>query len=209
MKRFVLCILAAGLCSFGTAVYSQTPDGQTPAQEAVCDPLKADGVSKGLYGLCVAFCEAHDADDLVVEADPETGVVFSDTARPSSLKLYANYERKRDLDNTADIPMPCVQFTSPCPCFASEDVNRILDLPGAICETYTNRRSALVTHAITDDGPNSARIGANTGPRTPTVCYHYEPHEAAPRTAIAIEITPEEYSSCKAIILAECDAAGY
>ena len=37
-----------------------TPDGLTPAQEDVCDDLK--GGTAGLYGLCVAFCEAHDSD---------------------------------------------------------------------------------------------------------------------------------------------------
>jgi len=40
----------------------QTPDGETPANEGVCDALQADGTTKGLYGLCVAFCEAQDAE---------------------------------------------------------------------------------------------------------------------------------------------------
>ena len=47
----------------GNVASAQTPDGETPAEEQVCDPLRADGVTKGLYGLCVAFCEAHDIAD--------------------------------------------------------------------------------------------------------------------------------------------------
>ena len=53
-----LCVSVAALIS--VPLMAQTPDGETPAEETVCDPLKADGITKGLYGLCVAFCEAQD-----------------------------------------------------------------------------------------------------------------------------------------------------
>jgi hypothetical protein len=39
------------------AVASGTPDGTTPADETVCD-----NEPNGLYGLCVAYCEAMDCD---------------------------------------------------------------------------------------------------------------------------------------------------
>ena len=45
---------------FVTTTIAQTPDGDTPVNEGVCDPLMEDGVTKGLYGLCVAFCESQD-----------------------------------------------------------------------------------------------------------------------------------------------------
>ena len=38
----------------GPAAYAQgTPDGETPANESVCDELQ--GATPGLYGLCVAL----------------------------------------------------------------------------------------------------------------------------------------------------------
>jgi len=36
-----------------------TPDGETPAQEEVCDDA---GLMGAAFGLCIAFCEANDCD---------------------------------------------------------------------------------------------------------------------------------------------------
>ena len=40
-------IMAFGLITVSMPVFAQTPDGQTPVEEAVCDPLMEDGVTKG------------------------------------------------------------------------------------------------------------------------------------------------------------------
>ena len=40
-----------------SAVLAQTPDGETPAEETVCD-----GESGAAYGLCNAYCEAMDCE---------------------------------------------------------------------------------------------------------------------------------------------------
>ncbi len=56
-------ILTGMLVVTGSATAS-TPDGETPANEGVCDVLKMDGIHQGLYGLCVAYCEAQDLDQL-------------------------------------------------------------------------------------------------------------------------------------------------
>ena len=52
-------ILIAGviILLFG-ATYAQTPDGETPANQGVCDEVL--GATPGLYGLCIAYCEAQD-----------------------------------------------------------------------------------------------------------------------------------------------------
>ena len=47
---------------------AETPDGTTPANETVCDGLKTNA-TPGLYGLCVAYCEAQDLD---IVGDKET-----------------------------------------------------------------------------------------------------------------------------------------
>jgi hypothetical protein len=74
-------LLSLGLVAlFGLAAIAKTPDGQTPAEEEVCDE-----VSNSLFGLCNAYCEAMDCDDSDTHA--------SDAACESVL---ANYHKKSD-----------------------------------------------------------------------------------------------------------------
>ncbi len=102
-----------------TAV-GQTPDGDTPAEETVCDPLKADGVTKGLYGLCVAFCEAQDiaSEDLPL-TDADLGAMEDEA--PSG-RILANYNRKKQ---EGDPEMPCIVVEEPCPCWSAEELASI------------------------------------------------------------------------------------
>ena len=99
---------------------AQTPDGQTPAEETVCDPLKSDGISKGLYGLCVAFCEAQDHAEL---ATPITGAELAtlESNAPSG-RILANYNKKRQATDPA---MPCILVEESCPCWSSAELNEI------------------------------------------------------------------------------------
>jgi len=95
-------------------VLASTPDGSTPAEETVCDPLKADGVTKGLYGLCVAFCEAQDFADATTDEEL-LGLL---EGAPSG-KILAAYNKKK---STTDPGMPCIVETSSCPCFTDAEV---------------------------------------------------------------------------------------
>jgi hypothetical protein len=54
---FSVCLLTLALGSVGAAFAQGTPDGVTPAVERICSDQR--GAS---YGLCVAYCEAHDCD---------------------------------------------------------------------------------------------------------------------------------------------------
>lgn len=92
-----------------------TPDGDTPAVESQCDILQEDGITKGLYGLCVAFCEAHDASE---EFLTEEG--FTNLSIPN-LKILEHYNKKRD-ELAGDAEMPCARTISPvdCPAFNQE-----------------------------------------------------------------------------------------
>ena len=116
-------ILIAALFASAQPAYSKTPDGKTPAEETVCDPLHE--ATPGLYGLCVAFCEAHDA-DLV---DPAA------LSRPDR-KILENYERKR---RDGDPPMPCLiqppeddgptgsdPTTGTCPCWTAVQLEEMM-----------------------------------------------------------------------------------
>lgn len=85
-------------------------EGQPPVNEGVCDELM--GSTPGLYGLCVAFCEAQDCElDFDLE-DP------FENCTPSSPKLLDIYSKKRQ---PGDPDMPCLQ--QPCPCWTQEELD--------------------------------------------------------------------------------------
>ena len=70
---------------------SSTP----PPKEGVCSGLKAKGITKGLFGLCVAYCEAG----------------------ANSERVLDNYNRKKQ---NGDPAMPCLEVTEPtlnCACW--------------------------------------------------------------------------------------------
>ena len=113
-------ILATGAILFTGALFAQTPDGQTPAGEAVCDPLQDDGVTKGLYGLCVAFCEAQDYADEWETITEEELEALEDSS-PSG-RILANYNKKKTV---ADPDMPCILVQEPCPCWSSAELAEI------------------------------------------------------------------------------------
>lgn len=105
-------------------VFAQTPDGETPAKETVCDPLQEDGITKGLYGLCVAFCEAGDYADEADTITPEE-LAALETSTPSG-RILANYNKKKDkANNPADPDMPCILVEEPCPCWTAGELASI------------------------------------------------------------------------------------
>ena len=103
------------------AVAKKTPDGMTPAEETVCDQLKADGITKGLYGLCVAYCEAIDGPAEIIEGDD-----LSELNPPESV-LLAIYQKKM---KEGDPEMPCVNYIGGCPLWTQEELDRIGTLGG-------------------------------------------------------------------------------
>ena len=106
-------------------VSAQTPDGETPANEGVCDGLL--GLTPGLYGLCVGFCEAQDC---VATLTGE--VTFDASCRPSSPKLLENYNKR---SKQGDPPMPCINVAQDeCPCWTEEELDVIADGVTNFCE---------------------------------------------------------------------------
>ncbi len=93
------------------AVQAQgTPDGESPAAESICDELVT--ATPGLFGLCVAFCEAQDCDPDFTQEDPFEHCTPSN---PNLLGLY-NFFR----DPAIDPAMPCLK--TPCPCYDGGDL---------------------------------------------------------------------------------------
>jgi hypothetical protein len=90
MKAFALTFALVLICS--GAVLAQTPDGQTPAEETVCD--NENGAA---FGLCNAYCEAMDCES----DDPQASATACTKVRDKFM-------------NIAGHDLPCE--ASPCPC---------------------------------------------------------------------------------------------
>lgn len=123
-----------------TAVSAATPDGQTPAGEEACDIFQ--DATPGLYGLCVAYCEAQDCNDEEVRAGQ---------CAPPNPKILENFNRRK---GPADPDMPCLPpALADCPCFDADDID-VLD--GGDCSALTDDKviikspcgSAFVSSAL-------------------------------------------------------------
>jgi hypothetical protein len=98
MFNNIITFFLFALLSFVTQLtVAGTPDGKTPATETVCDELKVE--TPGLYGLCVAYCEAQDLN----EAGNE---------KPSMDSLLKAYNKKRIKQDGPE--MPCLNCET-CP----------------------------------------------------------------------------------------------
>jgi hypothetical protein len=173
-------VLVAGLTATSTPVMASTPDGTTPANEGVCDVLK--GGTPGLYGLCVAYCEAQDLDSFDKD--------------PPNTKILANYRNKRQ---TGDPDMPCVKV--PCPCWTSTDLATITgDLIAAACPASTGKIQ------IIDNSPKThfAEANVNVGLER----CRYIDLNVSPVIIRNQAITPAEAQSCYADIQQACSGVG-
>ena len=132
LAAFASLALFGGIASTSIA---STPDGETPANEGVCDVLH--GGTPGLYGLCVAYCEAQDLD------------VVGDKPIPNS-RILANYRKKM---KAGDPDMPCLQ--APCPCWDAADLAEITATGSAICNIGNN--TALIMSQSTSGSIDKSR----------------------------------------------------
>jgi hypothetical protein len=133
----------------GLTAMASTPDGETPAVETVCDPLNADDVTNGLYGLCLAFCEAQDIADEEVPITDEELAILQDT--PPSGSILDTYNT---IKNASDPDMPCIVVDSSCPCWTEDELaaidGMIPDANGLLdCEQQTNPDTGIIEVAFT------------------------------------------------------------
>ena len=204
MKRINNCILGllfASSSMFTMSAVAVTPDGQTPAEETVCSPLKADGISKGLYGLCVAFCEAHDFADASV---PITEEDFNNLeAQAPSGKILANYnKRKQPLDPA----MPCIAVEDPCPCITADELAKIDGTWNGIDGT-TSCWGTETTNAVGVNETVDASLGQITV--TNSTCQYWENQDTTPYlnrilSLTAETVTAEQLALCKVKVQDHC-----
>lgn len=109
-------ILTVTLFTMSTPTMAGTPDGLTPNNEVICDGLK--DATKGLYGLCIAYCEATDSpEDLSSEAEIAA-------LHKHSAKILENYYKKRQV---GDPQMPCATHydETACPAWTRDQINSV------------------------------------------------------------------------------------
>jgi hypothetical protein len=107
----VAAVALGALALVPFAAAAQTSDGQTPAQESVCN-----GQTGAAYGLCTAFCEAMDCDSTAPAASPT-----------ACSRVLDNFVR------VAGQQPPCL-----CPCAAGyatvQQAAASAGLPASFCE---------------------------------------------------------------------------
>jgi hypothetical protein len=204
-----LCLVVGVLVS--APMLAQTPDGETPAEETVCDPLKADGVTKGLYGLCVAFCEAQ---DIVGLSDPITEEELKALldATPSG-RILSNYNKKKQEN---DPNMPCVKVEEPCPCWSGAELAAI---DGYFPDgTSTSKRGCSIINPIPVGDSrfiyeDYQRAGATFGYWKEYSC-EYLNQQVKPLihrnlSVLAGTLTVQEAALCLDAVNAACEKAGW
>lgn len=180
------CLTAFGfiwfvaLATISGSANASTPDGETPANEGVCDVLQ--GGSPGLYGLCVAYCEAQDLDQFDKE--------------PPRTKILENYNKKKQ---AGDLDMPCIQV--PCPCWSAEELASIHSDGMAVC-LETNVDLLQMVNTTADISRNFAEANKGAGRER----CRYLDLNASPRTIRFFNITTEEAASCHAQVVTACES---
>jgi len=176
----------------GPTVVAATPN------EGVCDELI--GTTPGLYGLCVAFCEAQDC-KATYDIDPDTGkpvVILDPSCKPSSPRLLELYNGKKD---AAEPAMPCIQDI--CPCWTEAELAGIGEAGPGVCSTTID--SGIVSgfyYTIggtpsTDVESALVQIGNDNVP----ICIL---DSKTPLINRVMGITAEEHERCVASVVQEC-----
>jgi hypothetical protein len=190
----VIAVLAVLLMVVSASAQAQTPDGLPPPNEGVCDGLHNPGVTPGLYGLCVAYCEALDCEHQ--EGQPPQ-------CAPANRAILDQYNRLR---NDADPTMPCIQPPQvPCPCWDAQQIAAIgFGWPGSSVYWYPNATPAW---GYTSDGLIEVLPGwtiqqgvfVSQWAPSPPACLYYR---TAPGEGIwnSYDISASEADVCRAQI---------
>jgi len=175
---------------------AQTPDGVTPSREGICDDL-ADA-TPGLYGLCVAVCEAQDCKGIV---DPATGDVTLDpSCSPSTDKLLANF---RKVAGDPFATPSCIQ--PPCRCWTESEIKDVGGVRDS-CSTPSpqDKNSSVFLNGSAVEG-NGQELAYALATADGLRCIRMEMN---PFTWDDQTISAEEFQTCRDSVLAEIERRG-
>jgi hypothetical protein len=194
MKFFTSITLSVALLILAVPIgYAQTPDGQTPANEGVCDVLQ--GHTPGLYGLCVAFCEAQDYADISMPITEEELLALK-AAMPSG-KILDNYNKRK---KETDPPMPCIKVEEPCPCWDSAEFDDVTYKTFYRCTLWNdygaNEQNAANIHTQTLLGWGTVAAGRYDNYPGYELCV-YQNDYSTPLITRQLYITVDEELACE------------
>jgi hypothetical protein len=163
------------ICAFALALAAQaeTPAGETPAEESVCDGL-ADGAA---WGLCNAYCEAMDCDG---------ASQASDQACQHVLENFMAQDAG---------PIPC----PPCPCFDETDLNDLVEAcaePGGLLFCNADPTSRMLFCRPAE--PNEVFLAFSV----PENCGAFDSRDLDPNISLD-NLTPDEELACFALLEAK------
>jgi hypothetical protein len=198
LSTVVLAIFISGLATtvaFGNGTF----DGETPANEGVCDDVFY--ASPGLYGLCVAFCEAQDCEATM---DPATGEVeYANGCRTSSPNILANYNSRK---SPGDPSMPCVNETeNQCPCWTESELDVIADGATFTCGPTSDNFAWVLGADLGTGQLDQVVANAGNGPGDGD-CYYQEQTDSLITRLMGI--SDEEVEVCRQSIISECTDRG-
>lgn len=183
LLRTVALVWLTSLAFIGGNSLAATPDGVTPANEGVCNGLQASGITPGLYGLCVAYCEAQDLDTFDKE--------------PPSTKILANYNKRKQASDPA---MPCVQPV--CPCWTTAEMASITNGGAGACLSPSANTLRIVDNTLL---AHFAEADTSSGRER----CRYLDLTITPATVRSLVITPAEAQSCFTQVQAACTSVGF
>lgn len=204
MKKYIIAALSgvAVWLALGTTALAQTPDGQTPAEETVCSPLKADGITKGIYGLCVAFCEAQDHASISESITAEE-LASLEAAIPSG-RILENYNKRK---KESDPAMPCIKVEEPCPCWTEEEFLSTSqaahdDAPNSNACSDNWRQGGSLHSVFDTENPLNLVLAYENGMGIGPFCQYYSEWDGTDGISRLLFITPEEFGACRDRIIA-------
>ena len=195
VKSLFALFALIGSILISAASTAQPINHQMPTNESVCDGLK--GQAPGLFGLCVAFC---DAQDCTATYNPDTGeLVYDEKCKPSSPKLLDNFNK---LAGDGGPTMPCVNVVATeCPCWTEAELDYVADGRSIFCKSPSLYGYDATRYNKMDIASASFSAFGGTG-----TCYY---NENSPYFTTRLqEITDEEFNVCQISIYNECQSRG-
>jgi hypothetical protein len=168
----------------------------------------ADDVTQGLYGLCLAFCEAQDLASEDYPITDEELAILQDT--PPSGGILETYNT---LKTASDPDMPCIVVDSTCPCWTEGELAAIDGMiPGANgfldCDIRPDEGFALAAEVeILTSGQQRLSILASASEQFRRCDYRN--NQGDPTLRRFLDLTPGQAAVCVQQVTDHCSMQGY
>lgn len=192
-----LGLVCLSLAVFALPTAAPAAGGSTPARDDTCDNLK--GAKPGLYGLCVAMCEAQDCEGIY---DPEYDrVTFDPSCKPSSEKLFRNFQK---LAGNTGVTPSCIRV--PCPCWTESEIDNVgggvfFGRSQDLC--FTSGNSVFLNGVAKDGSGQELAYALETSDGLRCLRMETDTH-----TDLDMQIGSEPFRTCRDSVIAECISRG-